>query len=423
MSGRPQAVQTDIVFQDEVEDKGGAQTPWRLLIVDDDRDVHIAMKLALGTLRVLGRPLEFSQAYSAAEARGILSEDQDFAVILLDVVMETEDAGLKLVRLIREELNLADTRIVLRTGQAGYAPELDTITNYDINDYRAKSELTRTRLFSTITTALRSYSQLQQLRQANTTLERLVRDVEILNVEYLEQREAAFEASKAKSRLLANISHELRTPLNAIIGFGELVRISLKEDQKSADYATEIIQAGQRLAAIVDNILDFASIEGGKNQVFPEPQDVAPVLEFAAQLFENDARLLGVRLSFAGGAGNPRCLVDRSAFSKVINHLIANALRYSPKGGEVVLRVEAEGDQTIVSVSDQGPGIPDAIKQNLDAAFQIGEDVMTKRRSGLGLGLFICEKLVKALNGRMEVLDLAPTGSSVRVLLPSAGSQ
>lgn len=134
---------------------------WRVLVVDDDEDVHRATELALRGLLVEGRPLRLQHAHSAAEARAIVAADPDVAVMLLDVVMETEDAGLQLVRHVREDLKCEAMRIILRTGQPGYAPELDTIRSYDINDYKTKSELTRVRLFTSLTTAVRAYRQMR----------------------------------------------------------------------------------------------------------------------------------------------------------------------------------------------------------------------------------------------------------------------
>ncbi|MCK6262942.1 EAL domain-containing protein [Vibrio sp. ZSDE26] len=148
---------------------------WRILIVDDDKDVHIATELTLNDLSIEGRPLEILHAYSAKEAESVLQQEHDVSVILLDVVMETEDAGLQLVNTIRNKLNLSSIRIVLRTGQPGYAPELETIQKYDINDYRTKSELTRIRLFTILTSAIRAYRQIQQQQTMRQGLESVVK--------------------------------------------------------------------------------------------------------------------------------------------------------------------------------------------------------------------------------------------------------
>ncbi len=151
-----------------------AQAPWRILIVDDDPDVHQATIYALQGIAILDRPLEFLHAYSALEAVELLRHEHNVAVILLDVVMESDDAGLKAVDVIRNTLGLTNPRIVLRTGQPGYAPEIETIRRYDINDYKTKNELTRARLFTTLTTAVRSYDQLCRLEASRHGLERIV---------------------------------------------------------------------------------------------------------------------------------------------------------------------------------------------------------------------------------------------------------
>ena len=158
---------TDLLaFVDDPQpDTQGRQATWRLLIVDDEPDVHRATAFALAGITILGRPLEFLYAFSAAEAVAILKSEKDIAVILLDVVMEREDAGLALVRTIRNDLNLKEVRIILRTGQPGYAPEIETIHDFDINDYKTKSELTRTKLYASVTAALRTFEQIRALDQ------------------------------------------------------------------------------------------------------------------------------------------------------------------------------------------------------------------------------------------------------------------
>lgn len=148
---------------------------WRVLIVDDDEDVHQATRFALSSTPILGRPLHFLHAYSAAEAKDLLSVERDIAVMLLDVVMEREDAGLQLVQVVRGELGIRDTRIILRTGQPGYAPEIEAIRDYDINDYKTKSDLSRNRLYTALTAAIRSYEQIHALNLSRRGLDQIVR--------------------------------------------------------------------------------------------------------------------------------------------------------------------------------------------------------------------------------------------------------
>jgi diguanylate cyclase (GGDEF)-like protein len=165
----------DLVFADEVDAVDiGRRPPWRILVVDDDADVHSTTTFALANVIMQGRELAFLHAYSAAEAFALLGRESDIAVILLDVVMERADAGLQLVRRIRDELGLHDVRIILRTGQPGYAPEMEAIRGYDINDYRTKSELTRTKLYTAVAAAIRSYEQLCALEANRVGMERIV---------------------------------------------------------------------------------------------------------------------------------------------------------------------------------------------------------------------------------------------------------
>ncbi len=166
----------DLVFLEEQPAPAtpAASSVWRVMIIDDDEDVHSTTTFALGNLEMQHRPLEFVHAYSAGQARELLKHESDIAVILLDVVMEQDDAGLHLVRYIRETLKMSDVRIILRTGQPGYAPEIDAIRDFDINDYKSKSELTRIKLFTTVTAAIRSYEQIRSISNSRRGLDRIV---------------------------------------------------------------------------------------------------------------------------------------------------------------------------------------------------------------------------------------------------------
>jgi response regulator RpfG family c-di-GMP phosphodiesterase len=155
----------------------GSERPWRVLIVDDDPDVHAVTRLALRNVSFKGRELELFSAHSGAEAYRLLSATPDVALVLLDVVMETEDAGLVLTRRIREELGNHTVRVVLRTGQPGQAPEQRVIIDYDINDYKAKTELTTQRLFTAVISALRAYESLTMLERSRAGLGKMLAGV------------------------------------------------------------------------------------------------------------------------------------------------------------------------------------------------------------------------------------------------------
>ena len=137
--------------------------PWKILVVDDDEEVHKVTRLALTGFTFKGRPLRFLDASSGREAVELMRSEQDVAIVLMDVVMETEHAGLDAVEAIRKELGNRRVRIVLRTGHAGQVPERDVVTRYDINDYREKAELTVNKLFTVIHTSLSHYHELAGL--------------------------------------------------------------------------------------------------------------------------------------------------------------------------------------------------------------------------------------------------------------------
>lgn len=174
----PENVNDDFLFIDDSDDEEilnqGTSSYWKVLIVDDDPEIHAVTQLALSDLVVLGRKLEYIHAYSGEQAREMLAEHDDIVLVLLDVVMESDDAGLQVVRFIREQLDRQDTRIVLRTGQPGYAPEESVIKDYDINDYKTKTELTRRKLVTTVYAAIRSYQQIATVNENRQGLETIV---------------------------------------------------------------------------------------------------------------------------------------------------------------------------------------------------------------------------------------------------------
>ncbi|HET7023516.1 MAG TPA: DUF3369 domain-containing protein [Xanthobacteraceae bacterium] len=147
---------------------------WKIAVIDDEPAVHDGTRFALSDYRLNGQGLEILSAYSAAEGRELMRRNTDVAVVLLDVIMETDTAGLSLVEFIRKDLKNETVRIILRTGQPGQAPERRVIVDYDINDYKAKTELTADKLFTSLTAALRSYQQLQRMVETRRGLEIII---------------------------------------------------------------------------------------------------------------------------------------------------------------------------------------------------------------------------------------------------------
>lgn len=209
------------IFEDEIETNVDKAEVWRLLIVDDDPEVHSATRYALSQFKFMERSIEVVSAYSANEARQLLQADRDFAVILLDVVMETEDAGLVMVSFIRQEMGMAEVRIIMRTGQPGYAPEVEVFNRYDINDYRTKNELTQTRLLTAISAAIRSYGQIKMIVQGRIGLEVIVEAAgELLEISVLDE---------FSDKVLNYLSQLLKQPLDGFVA----VRVGAREGSSS----------------------------------------------------------------------------------------------------------------------------------------------------------------------------------------------
>lgn len=165
----------DFLFAEEPEQVESTHNgSWKILIVDDEPEVHAVTKLALSDFIFQGKNLAFFSAYSGAEAKQLIADHPDAAIVLLDVVMETDDAGLLVASYIREQLRNEHVRIILRTGQPGQAPERQVIINYDINDYKSKTELTAQKLFTVIMSSLRSYRDILSLEQSRMGLEKII---------------------------------------------------------------------------------------------------------------------------------------------------------------------------------------------------------------------------------------------------------
>jgi response regulator RpfG family c-di-GMP phosphodiesterase len=181
--------------------------PWKILVVDDEPDVRRLTALNLKGFQFAGRPLELIEAASAAEAKEKLRAHPDIAMALIDVVMETDDAGLKLVEHIRTELNNRMIRLVIRTGQPGVAPERFVIDNFDIDDYKDKTELTVQRLYTTVRTAIKGYRDLNTIELNRIGLARIL-DVtpELYNL-HIDRLEDYFRGVLTQIIAICNLGH------------------------------------------------------------------------------------------------------------------------------------------------------------------------------------------------------------------------
>jgi len=194
------------------EAAAAAPAPWKVLIVDDDVDVHVVTKFSLSNAVFMGRRLSFLHAYSGVEALQTLRQHDDIALVLLDVIMETTDAGLKVATRIRDELHNTLVRIVLRTGQPGQALEHGIILDYDINDFWCKTDLTTRKLFTTVIASLRGYHSLREAQ-------RRIDQAQAETAQLRQQAMAALDAVRVGASW------------NGVVSFGEpAVRIELSAE-------------------------------------------------------------------------------------------------------------------------------------------------------------------------------------------------
>ncbi len=233
----------DVLFVDEDDEpEQGEIGYWKVLIVDDEPEVHAVTRLALNDFTLNGRALTFLSAYDGEEARRMFREHNDIAVVLLDVVMESDDAGLRVADYIRNDLENHFTRIILRTGQPGQAPEKDVIINYDINDYKSKTELTAQKLFTVIIAALRSYRAIIVIEEARAALEKII------------DASADLFSSRSLERLMQGLIQQLASILGGA---------------KNAAYITSAVAVSKPIGTLGDLYIfagngEYSGKEGGR---------------------------------------------------------------------------------------------------------------------------------------------------------------
>jgi response regulator RpfG family c-di-GMP phosphodiesterase len=228
-----------IIFAQERKPSGQPRAVWQVLIVDDEPDVHAITELALEDLVFDEKRIEFGHAYSAMEAKQYLELHPDTVLVLLDVVMESDNAGLELVDVIRNEYKNPLIRIILRTGQPGHAPEREVILRYDINDYREKADLSSLKLFSSVVSALRGYRDLTIIDKNRRGLDKIIRSSgSLYNINSLE----AFV-------------HGVLTQLEALLNLGGQAFGILRENHEVDIEQQRIIAGTGKYATLVNQCL------------------------------------------------------------------------------------------------------------------------------------------------------------------------
>lgn len=434
------------------------------MIVDDDAEVHKVTKFALQSFKFENRTISFTSAYSGEEAKQLIAAQPDVAIILLDVVMESNDSGLQVVKHIREVTKNDEVRIILRTGQPGNLSEEAVILNYDINDYKIKTELTHKKLLNTIILGLRSYrdvmnldtyqkqlieltnnfakyeselktahEQLQKTGDQNTMIDTLNRDQLRHENKRLEKRNQRLEKLNIdKHKLFAIIAHDLKQPFQPLLGYSEILR-SLSTHATRAelqDMGEQIHYSANNLYHLLENLLQWSRSQLQGIKMKAETLQLRKIIDENIKILQQNAQEKNITL-YHTVADNFLVSVDRNLLNAVLRNLISNALKFTPAEHEVRLSAKRswnwrhEGGATElveVAVSDQGVGIS---KHNLKTLFQIKSPhttLGTADEKGTGLGLILCKEMIELNGGEIWIESQLGKGTTVRFTIPvSAG--
>jgi signal transduction histidine kinase len=235
-------------------------------------------------------------------------------------------------------------------------------------------------------------------------------------------KEAAEEASRAKSRFLANMSHELRTPLNAILGFSELIRDGRPDGNRDrdAEYARDIHGAGTHLLSIIEDLLDLAKIEAGRFEIESRPVPLRRVVAAAVRTVEARAEAGGIALSTALDAGVEAVLGDERAVRQILINLLSNAVKFTRPGGRIAVAVRpGPPGRAVIEVTDTGIGIPTEAQDRVLLPFEQVDPVMARRHTGTGLGLPLSKSLAELQGGSLRLSSDPGRGTTVVVELPA----
>lgn len=373
--------------------EAAAVEAWQILVVDDDPEVLAVTRLCLRDFRFANRPVVLLDADSAAAARAVLRSAPNIALILLDVVMETEHAGLDLVRHVREDLANSAVRIVLRTGQPGQAPAMEVAERYQIDDYRTKTELTFERLQVLVTTALRTYGLVRQLESRGRAL--------------------AEHASELE-RFSYVASHDMQTPLANIARLVQLLQRRLDDvlNERQRELMDLLVSSTRDLQQLISDLLALARV-GREHIDRSGPVDldrtVRRILGSMQALIEDRQVCVEV---------GPLPVVEGHAvlLEQLLRNLVDNAIKFQPQPHPKVGisgRETAEGWE--LRVQDAGIGI-DA--EHLQRIFEPFQRLHTREAyPGSGVGLAICRRVARLHGGNVVAESRPGEGTTMIVRL------
>ncbi|MCC6470996.1 MAG: PAS domain-containing protein [Alphaproteobacteria bacterium] len=234
-------------------------------------------------------------------------------------------------------------------------------------------------------------------------------------------KEAAEGANRAKTNFLANMSHELRTPLNAILGFSEIMAKEMMGPIGSVRYrefAIDIQRSGQLLLQLINDVLDMAKIEAGRRELHMEWVDLSTIADSAVMVIRQRAADAGLALDMQISPTLPAVKADQRAIHQILVNLLANAVKFTPRGGTVALTIGESADGIAIRVSDTGIGIPPHMLERLGTPFFQVETSYSRRFEGTGLGLTLVKSLAGLHGGTFSIASEEGKGTTVTITLP-----
>ncbi|MFI0846940.1 PAS domain-containing sensor histidine kinase [Mesorhizobium sp. IMUNJ 23232] len=267
----------------------------------------------------------------------------------------------------------------------------------------------------------RLMANLHDLSQARRNEEERTRELEELNRKYMKEKDRAEAANRAKSEFLANMSHELRTPLNAIIGFSELMGNRLfgpLGSPRYEEYAGDINSSGKHLLGVINDILDMSKIEAGQFSMDREEIDLNPLISETVRVISLQAKQKSIAVE-TKIAEAMTLYADRRAIKQIVINLLSNAVKFTGEGGHILVRARKVSGAMMLSIEDNGCGIPKAALSKLGRPFEQVQNQFSKSHAGSGLGLAISRSLAELHGGALKIRSREGIGTIVSVRIPA----
>ncbi|MBB3046858.1 K+-sensing histidine kinase KdpD [Litorivivens lipolytica] len=384
----PLNLATDSIESVAVEER------WTILVVDDEPDVHSVSRVVLDNQLFQGKTFELLDAYSAREAMDIMASRSDIAVVLLDVVMETDDAGLRVADYIRHELKNSDTRLIIRTGHPGNHSESAVAMHGSINYYEPKAALTSDRLFAIVCMAVDSYRLIRELKQAYSTLE-------LVN---------------ADNRLFTDaIAHDIKSPAR---GISTLVDLLHDECSTVSNDAEELIgamkKASSELNSLINSLLELA--RAGAQTLDVRACKTSSLIRDAVSTFM--ANHPEVVVSEEQHTDQP-VFCDPALIQHVLLNVLENASKYQSEDRPLAINIASihQHPTVTLTISDNGKGISE---ENIEKIFlPFKRDERTNNIEGYGIGLAVCKRIMQLHGGSIWAQPNSPYGTTLCLQLPT----